>query len=97
MQRGWTSKPEKETVPESVTEELRSSGAPEIGFQAKLRHVAMVGHAAGVDPYDKAATAPSELVSFTGSFHGRTLGALVLTYKVPHSLQLCSAIDQSLA
>jgi len=36
---------------------------------------------AGVDPYDKAATAPSELVSFTGSFHGRTLGALVLTYK----------------
>ncbi len=38
--------------------------------------------AAGVDPYDKAAEAPSELVSFTGSFHGRTLGALVLTYKV---------------
>ncbi len=38
--------------------------------------------AAGIDPYDKDATAPSELVSFTGSFHGRTLGSLILTYKV---------------
>lgn len=36
---------------------------------------------AGIDPYDKDAEAPSELVSFTGSFHGRTLGSLVLTYK----------------
>lgn len=44
--------------------------------------------AAGVDPYDKTAQAPSELVSFTSSFHGRTLGALVLTYKVRPILQL---------
>ena len=44
--------------------------------------------AAGVDPYDKNAQAPSELVSFTSSFHGRTLGALVLTYKVQPGLPL---------
>ena len=37
--------------------------------------------AAGVDPYDKAAEAPHEIVSFTSGFHGRTLGALALTYK----------------
>ena len=37
--------------------------------------------AAGVDPYDASAEAPHEVVSFTGSFHGRTLGALALTYK----------------
>ena len=39
--------------------------------------------AAGVDPYDpvSAAGAASEIVSFTGSFHGRTMGALALTYK----------------
>lgn len=37
--------------------------------------------AAGIDPYDANATAPSELVSFTNSFHGRTMGALALTYK----------------
>ncbi|MEW5306378.1 MAG: hypothetical protein WDW38_007106 [Sanguina aurantia] len=36
---------------------------------------------AGIDPYDASATAPSELVSFTNSFHGRTMGALALTYK----------------
>lgn len=37
---------------------------------------------AGVDPYDAAAEkAPHEIVSFTGSFHGRTMGALALTYK----------------
>lgn len=36
---------------------------------------------AGVDPYDPKAEAPHEMVSFTGSFHGRTLGALALTYK----------------
>eukprot|EP00200_Dunaliella_tertiolecta_P010522 CAMPEP_0202368366 /NCGR_PEP_ID=MMETSP1127-20130417/482_1 /ASSEMBLY_ACC=CAM_ASM_000462 /TAXON_ID=3047 /ORGANISM="Dunaliella tertiolecta, Strain CCMP1320" /LENGTH=470 /DNA_ID=CAMNT_0048963775 /DNA_START=18 /DNA_END=1430 /DNA_ORIENTATION=+ len=36
---------------------------------------------AGIDPYDSTATAPSELVSFTGSFHGRTMGSLALTYK----------------
>lgn len=38
---------------------------------------------AGVDPYDAAASAgaPSEIISFTGSFHGRTMGALALTYK----------------
>lgn len=43
--------------------------------------------AAGIDPYDPAAAAPHELVSFGGSFHGRTLGALALTakdqYKTP--------------
>lgn len=37
--------------------------------------------AAGVDPYDKSSEAPYEMVSFTNSFHGRTLGALALTYK----------------
>lgn len=37
--------------------------------------------AAGVDPYDAAATAPYEIVSFTNCFHGRTMGALALTYK----------------
>lgn len=36
---------------------------------------------AGIDPYDPKATAPSELVSFTSCFHGRTMGALALTYK----------------
>lgn len=35
----------------------------------------------GIDPYDKEATAPSEMVSFTSGFHGRTMGALALTYK----------------
>lgn len=37
--------------------------------------------AAGVDPYDPNAEAPYEIVSFTNSFHGRTMGALALTYK----------------
>jgi adenosylmethionine-8-amino-7-oxononanoate aminotransferase len=37
--------------------------------------------AAGVDPYDANATAPYEIVSFTNCFHGRTMGALALTYK----------------
>ncbi len=36
---------------------------------------------AGIDPYDASATAPHELVSFTSCFHGRTMGALALTYK----------------
>lgn len=36
---------------------------------------------AGIDPYDENATAPHEIVSFTDSFHGRTMGALALTYK----------------
>lgn len=38
---------------------------------------------AGVDPYDPVASAgaPAEIVSFTNSFHGRTMGALALTYK----------------
>ena len=53
--------------------------------------------AAGVDPYDKTAEAASELVSFSASFHGRTLGALVLTYKVnarhPSSGSLLSALS----
>jgi len=31
---------------------------------------------------DPTATAPYETVSFTSSFHGRTMGALALTYKV---------------
>mmetsp|Transcript_14950 Transcript_14950/g.32392 ORF Transcript_14950/g.32392 Transcript_14950/m.32392 type:complete len:459 (+) Transcript_14950:142-1518(+) len=36
---------------------------------------------AGIDPYDGNATAPYEIVSFTSCFHGRTMGALALTYK----------------
>ncbi|KDD73023.1 class-III aminotransferase, partial [Helicosporidium sp. ATCC 50920] len=38
---------------------------------------------AGLDPYDasSAQKAPCEIVSFTGSFHGRTMGSLALTYK----------------
>jgi len=36
---------------------------------------------AGLDPYDEAAGGPSELVSFHNCFHGRTMGALALTYK----------------
>ncbi|PNH09779.1 Acetylornithine aminotransferase, chloroplastic/mitochondrial [Tetrabaena socialis] len=35
---------------------------------------------AGIDPYSEA-PAPYELVSFTNCFHGRTMGALALTYK----------------
>ena len=50
--------------------------------------------AAGVDPYDKGAEAPSELVSFTSSFHGRTLGALVLTYKVDRNCNDIHNISQ---
>lgn len=46
-----------------------------------LREIVLVGCAAGIDPYDKDAKAPYEMVSFTSSFHGRTLGALALTYK----------------
>lgn len=40
--------------------------------------------AAGLDPYDAstALDAPTQIVSFTGSFHGRTMGSLALTYKV---------------
>lgn len=39
--------------------------------------------AAGLDPYDPvtAGDAATEIVSFTNSFHGRTMGALALTYK----------------
>ena len=37
--------------------------------------------AAGIDPYDPSATAASEIVCFSASFHGRTMGALALTYK----------------
>jgi len=36
---------------------------------------------AGVDPYDAEASGPSEIVSFHNCFHGRTMGALSLTYK----------------
>eukprot|EP00878_Enallax_costatus_P015414 GHUV01016145.1.p1 GENE.GHUV01016145.1~~GHUV01016145.1.p1 ORF type:complete len:268 (+),score=113.95 GHUV01016145.1:485-1288(+) len=36
---------------------------------------------AGIDPYDPHAEAPHELVSFTNCFHGRTMGAVALTYK----------------
>ncbi|GAX77612.1 hypothetical protein CEUSTIGMA_g5056.t1 [Chlamydomonas eustigma] len=35
----------------------------------------------GIDPYDGTQSAPHEFVSFTSSFHGRTMGALALTYK----------------
>ena len=39
--------------------------------------------AAGLDPYnaETALAAATEIVSFTGSFHGRTMGSLALTYK----------------
>ena len=37
--------------------------------------------AAGIDPYDASASAPHEIISFSSSFHGRTMGALALTYK----------------
>lgn len=37
--------------------------------------------AAGIDPYDASASAPHDIVSFSSSFHGRTMGALALTYK----------------
>ncbi|EFN54478.1 hypothetical protein CHLNCDRAFT_35898 [Chlorella variabilis] len=38
---------------------------------------------AGLDPYnaDTALECATEIVSFTGSFHGRTMGSLALTYK----------------
>jgi len=36
---------------------------------------------AGLDPYDESVAGPSELVSFHNCFHGRTMGALALTYK----------------
>lgn len=36
---------------------------------------------AGIDPYDASLEGPHEIVSFTNSFHGRTMGALALTYK----------------
>lgn len=38
---------------------------------------------AGLDPYnvETALDAATEIVSFTNSFHGRTMGALALTYK----------------
>jgi acetylornithine aminotransferase len=36
---------------------------------------------AGIDPYDGTKSAPHEIVTFTSSFHGRTMGALALTYK----------------
>lgn len=37
--------------------------------------------AAGIDPYDASASAASDIVCFSASFHGRTMGALALTYK----------------
>lgn len=36
---------------------------------------------AGIDPYDASLDGPHEIISFTNSFHGRTMGALALTYK----------------
>ena len=51
---------------------------------------------AGIDPYDKAAEAPHEVVSFTGSFHGRTLGALSLTYKDAYKTPFAPLIGGSL-
>ena len=35
----------------------------------------------GIDPYDPEQNRPYEIVSFTGGFHGRTMGALALTPK----------------
>lgn len=42
--------------------------------------------AAGLDPYnaDTALDCATDIVSFTGSFHGRTMGSLALTYKAGH-------------
>ena len=37
--------------------------------------------AAGIQVYNANATAPSDIVCFSASFHGRTMGALALTYK----------------
>ena len=39
---------------------------------------------AGVDAQDAEAAAPTGLVAFTGSFHGRTMGALALTAKTQY-------------
>lgn len=36
---------------------------------------------AGIDPYDPAMPRPTEIVSFTSGFHGRTMGALAITPK----------------
>lgn len=36
---------------------------------------------AGIDPFDATADAPHEILAFTNSFHGRTMGALALTFK----------------
>ncbi len=43
----------------------------------------MLQVSAGLDPYATATAldAATEIVSFTNSFHGRTMGALALTYK----------------
>ena len=37
-----------------------------------------------MDPYDTEAQAPHKIVSFTSGFHGRTMGALALTYKTAY-------------
>lgn len=47
-----------------------------IKFARKFAKVHM-----GIDPYDASQDGPHEIVSFTNSFHGRTMGALALTYK----------------
>lgn len=41
---------------------------------------------AGLDPYNEesAMNAPTEFVTFNNCFHGRTMGALALTYKVQY-------------
>ena len=39
------------------------------------------GSAAGIEVYNADATAPGDIVCFSASFHGRTMGALALTYK----------------
>eukprot|EP00892_Ulva_mutabilis_P002349 jgi/Ulvmu1/12114/UM084_0040.1 len=39
---------------------------------------------AGADAQDENAEVPTELVAFTGSFHGRTMGALALTAKTQY-------------
>lgn len=48
---------------------------------------------AGLDPYDENAGGPTELVSFHNCFHGRTMGALALTYKKHYKTPFLPLID----
>lgn len=40
----------------------------------------------GADAQDLSATVPTEIVTFTNSFHGRTMGALALTAKKQYQI-----------